>query len=155
MWFHFNGGIDVHFRICKYEPATEDDWFGQWCECDYSFQAGNWLHYHGEKDEVLLSCEVEILEKALTALLRDQITEVEQLSFAEPDFRFVFHPKRDRRKEGVICRPGTEIADIYLEWKIYFWDDGLTDNHLTIVLDREEIRAFRNYLSEIIRRELK
>ena len=96
-----------------------------------------------------------MLEKSLTELLRDQLTAVRVFSCIEPDFKFVLHPKRDLTKEGVICAPGLEIADIYLEWKIYFWDDGLTDNHLTLVMDRDEIRAFRDYLSEVIRPKLK
>ena len=156
MWFHINlCGIEVHFRICDYEPSTEDDWYSQWCNVDFSFRFANYLNYHGESAEVLLSAEVESLETALTQLLRDQVTEISTLSFVEPDFKFILHPKRDKRKDGVICRPGTEIADIYLEWKIYFWDDGLTDNHLTVVLDRDDIRAFRDYLSDIIRPKLK
>ena len=152
MWFYLNAsGMEINFRINDYEPSTKDDWYGQWCRCDYSFQFRNYLNYQKSTDEVLLSCEVEGLEEALTKLLRDQILEISELSFAEPDFKFILHPKRDKRKDGVICRPGTEIADIYLEWKIYFWDDGLTDNHFTVVLGRDGIRAFRDYLSDVIR----
>lgn len=159
MWFNLDAnGIMIRLQINKYHPTSDEEgeeWYSHWCEVDYSFTSKDWLNYHGNQDEVLLSGEVEMLEKALTALLRDQIPEVEVFSCVEPDFKFILHPKRDRRKDGVICRPGLEIADIYLEWEIYFWDEGLTDNHLTIVLERNSIRAFRDYLSDIIRSKLK
>ena len=56
------------------------------------------------------------------------------------------------RKDGdhIWIRPGCEIADIYVEWEIYFWHEGLTDNHLTITLGREEIIQLREYLIAII-----
>lgn len=159
MWFNLDVcGIMVRLQINKYHPTSDkegDEWYSHWCEVDYSFTSKSWLNYHKESDEVLLSGEVEMLEKVLTELLRDQLNEVKVFGCIEPDFKFVLHPKRDLRKEGVICAPGLEIADFYLEWKIYFWDDGLTDNHLTLVMDRDEIRAFRDYLSEIIRPKLK
>lgn len=43
-------------------------------------------------------------------------------------------------------QPGYEIQDIYLEWRIYFWYEGLTDNYLTITFDRDKIESFRDYL---------
>ena len=88
MWFHINlCGIEVHFRICNYEPSTEDDWYAQWCNVDFSFRFANYLNYHGESAVVLLYAEVESLETALTQLLRDQVTEISTLSFVEPDFK--------------------------------------------------------------------
>ena len=61
MWLYLNAsGMDIHFRINDYEPSTEDDWYVQWCRCDYSFQFRNYLNYQKSTDEVLLSCEVAL-----------------------------------------------------------------------------------------------
>lgn len=31
----------------------------------------------------------------------------------------------------------------------YFWNQGLTDNHLVITLGRNKIKMIRNYLNEV------
>ena len=111
------------------------------------------MNYHRENDEVLLACEVEELETTLTKLLNDELEEVEEIRCIEPDFVFFIHPKRDLRNDPkyTYVRPGYEIADIYVEWQVYFWNEGLTDNFLTVTLGREEIVRFRDYLSSVIR----
>lgn len=146
-------GIVVRLRIKEYETSAIGDACSQWCKCDFSFHSGDWLNYHKEDDEVLLSCEVEELESALTKLLDDEIEEIREIRCIEPDFIFTLHPKRELRKDPsyTYIQPGYEIADIYLEWKIYFWNEGLTDNFLTVTLDRDEIIHFRDYLSSVLR----
>lgn len=146
-------GIVVRLRIKGYESSTKEVWDSQWCKCDFSFHSGDWLNYHKENDEVLLSCEVEELENVLTKLLDDEIEEIREIRCVEPDFVFMLHPKRDLRKDPsyTYIQPGYEIADIYLEWKIYFWHEGLTDNFLTVTLERDEIIRFRDYLSSVLR----
>ena len=47
-------------------------------------------------------------------------------------------------------QPWYDIEGMYLEWKVYFWDDGLTDNHLTVVLDKQEIVQLREYFRKIM-----
>ena len=47
-------------------------------------------------------------------------------------------------------RPVCEIQDIYLEWKIFFWNHGLTENYLTITLYRDDIEMLRDYFSLVI-----
>ncbi len=69
----------------------------------------------------------------------------------EPDFCFILYPKRDLRDDPkyTYVQPGYEIEDIYLEWRIYFWNEGLTDNFLNFTLNRDEIIKFRDYLREV------
>ena len=54
----------------------------------------------------------------------------------EPDFNFVLTPKQDVRLNPKVLyvRPGCEIVDIDMEWKISFWHDGLTANYLSVTL---------------------
>ena len=33
-----------------------------------------------------------------------------------------------------------------MEWKIYFWSDGLTDNYISLTFDREDLKMLLNYL---------
>lgn len=109
--------------------ATEDEeWDSEWCRCDFLFASGDWLNYHKENDEVLLCIE--------------------------PDFVFELYPQMDLREDPkyTYVQPGYEIQDIYVEWKIYFWHGGLTDNYLTITLGREDIARLRDYLKLVIKR---
>lgn len=146
------GGIRIRYTIKDYVPSREDDWFGQWCRCDYSFLSGDWLSYSKTDDEVFLCREVEKLEKVLSALLDDKLNEPVTISCVEPDYTFILYPKRDLRKDPhyTYISPGNEFSDIYLEWKIRFWNQGLTDNYLTVTLKREEIVLLRDYLSSVI-----
>jgi hypothetical protein len=70
----------------------------------------------------------------------------------EPDFVFILYPREDLRKnpEYTYIRPDCEIHDIYVEWRIYFWNGGLTDNFLIITLDREDIVEFRDFLRKVM-----
>lgn len=153
MYFETNAnGINIKLQIRGYTPTNEDDWHSEWCECDYSFSSGNWLNYHKEGDEAFLSIEVEGLARAFSDLLDNKITEVTEMTCAEPDFIFKLFPQADLRNDPkyTYIRPGCEIRDIYLEWKIYFWDDGLTDNHLSVKLDRADIVRLRDYFESVI-----
>ncbi len=154
MWLDMNVcGINVQLRIKGYKISREEDWDSQWCKCDFVFRSGDWLNYHKEDDEVLLSREIEELEMSLTKLLNDELEEKSEFQCMEPDFCFILHPKRDLRKDPniIYVQKGYEIADIYMEWEVYFWDEGLTDNHLTVTFDRDEIILLRDYLSSVIR----
>lgn len=152
MWLEIDAsGIQIKLQIKNYEPSTKDDWDSQWCQCDFLFSSGNWLNYYKNDDELLLSCEVEELENYLTKLLDNNLTEIKEIPCIEPDFVFILHPQTDKHENPAYTyvQPGYEIDDIYLEWKIFFWDGGLTDNHLTVVLDRDNILSMRDYLSMI------
>ena len=69
MWFDIDAsGINIKLRIKGYKPLGKYNWDSEWCKCDFLFASGDWLNYHKEDDEVLLSCEIEGLEEALTKL---------------------------------------------------------------------------------------
>ena len=72
----------------------------------------------------------------------------------EPDFKFILYPEEDLRNNPnyTYVQPGYEIVDIYLEWRVYFWNEGLTDNYLTVTLGREEITMLRDYLRTVIKK---
>ena len=120
------------------------------------FKSGEWLNYHKEDDEVLLSSEVENLKEYLTKLLNGELSEVYEFKCMEPDFIFTLYPEKYLRDNSkcVYIQPGFEIEDIHMEWKIYFWSDGLTDNFLTVAFDRSDIVELRDYLSSIISKKI-
>ena len=145
-------GIMLRLKIMGYTPSTQEDWDSQWCDVDFSFSSGNWLDYHRENDEVLLSCEVEALAENIEKLLNDELNEITEISCIEPDFNFILHPKRDLREDPkyTYIREGYEIADIYMEWTVTFWNEGLTDNYLSVTLDREDMKILLVYLNYVV-----
>ncbi len=149
MWLQMDlDGIIVKLQIQQYQNETERayDEYGCWCEVSYSFSSEPWLNYKGTNDEVFLSLEVDGLAQALDDLISDRLTEPVNVVFVEPDFCFKMSPKKELSVEN-----GThEIIDISIDWQVYFWHDGLTANHLTIAMDREDIIHLRNYLYLII-----
>ena len=156
MWLEMDvGGIKVKLKIDGYETSTKDTWDSQWCNCSFLFVAGDWLNLHREDDEILLSSEIEELEAYLTELLTDKLSEVKEFTFVEPDFVFILHPKKDIRNDPkyVYVRPGYEIEDVYLEWKIFIWDGGLTDNYVSITLSRKEVVFLRDYLLTVMKKD--
>lgn len=153
MWFECDiRGIKVKFKIHGYKPTNNDNWDSNWCKCEFSLSSGNWLNYHMENAEVLLSSEVIALAEASNKLLDNKFSEEIEISCIEPDFVFKLYPQKDLRNDPkyTYIRPGYEIQDIYLEWRVYFWDGGLTDNYLTITLGRKEIINLRDYLTSVI-----
>ncbi len=153
------GGIEVALSINNYKTPDWEEYYDQWCVCSYSFhkfhkkKKTETINYSAESDEVLKSSEVDKLAYNLTDLLNGEITQPFKLRMIEPDFVFMLYPIRDLRlDQNRVVAPGHEFSDIYVEWRIYFWDDGLTDNFLTITLYREDIKALRDYL-ESVRRE--
>ena len=93
--------------------------------------------------------EVDALEAALTRLLEGAVAEPCEVPMTEPDFVFALYPAKDLRTDPkyTYVAPGHEMQDIYLEWRIYFWSDGLTGNFLTLTLSRDDIAAFRDFLA--------
>lgn len=153
MWFKLDlCGIEMNMRIKEYEPSDKEKWDYQWCRVDFSFIGESWLNYQKANDEVLLSCEVEELAHSLDDLLNDKLSEIKTIECIEPDFNFILHPKRDLRNDPkyTYIQKGYEIADIYMEMKIFFWHEGLTDNYLSVTFDRNDLQSLRNYLFLII-----
>ncbi|MGN0578016.1 MAG: hypothetical protein ACI4J4_05305 [Ruminiclostridium sp.] len=141
-------GMTVEFRIKGYEPTNKDRWYEQWCRIDFHFFFDGAIDYCVNDNELLLCCEVDNLLSGIDDLLNDRISEAKEVDFIEPDFRFVYNPKFDRRESGKYeyVAPGYEIEDITLLWRIYLWSDGLTDNYFTTTLYRVEIEYLRDYL---------
>lgn len=139
-------GIDVTLNIKGYKHGVND--YSDWCKCDFSFISEGWLNYHKENDEVLLSSEVDELINSFSELLSNEIVEEKEIVCIEPDFIFQLYPQKDLTKDPkyTYVQPGYEIMDIFVEWNIYFWNVGLTKNHLTITLYRDDILKLRDYL---------
>jgi hypothetical protein len=153
MWFRLNlNGIIMNMRIKGYEPSEKDKWDYQWCDVDFSFIGESWLNYQRDNDEVLLSCEVEELAQAIDDLITDKLSEVKTIECIEPDFNFILHPKRDLRNDSkyTYVRKGYEMVDIYMDMKISFWHEGLTDNFLSVTFDRNDLQYLRNYLYLVV-----
>lgn len=152
MWFEIDVcGIIVKLRIKNYEPSESGKRYEQWCKCDSEFISDNLLDYKINDDEILLSCEVEKLESALTALLNDEMTKTSEIRFTEPDFSFVLYPKRylNSDPQSTSEEKGSLITDVLVEWKVYFRSRSITDNYLCVTLARDEIVQLRDYLRSV------
>ncbi len=155
MWLRMDlDGITVGFQIQQYtkQNARIGDEYDYWCKVSFSFFSEPWLNYNKENAEVFLSYEVDDLAQTLEDLLNDRLSKPTAVELIEPDFCFKLSPKEDLRNnpQFLYIQPGREIADISMEWKVFFWHDGLTENHLTVALDREDIINLRNYLFWVI-----
>lgn len=153
MWLKLDiDGIIFRLQIHGYRPPTTENWDSQWCRIDLSLASRNWLNYIIENDEVLLSCEVQTLAESLEKLLNDGLNEISEIECIEPDFKFILHPKKDLRNDPkyVYVREGYEIEDISMEWVVSFWNDGLTNNYLSMEFDRDDIEYLSNYLNMVM-----
>lgn len=151
MSFKINiNGIDVKLNIRNYKLGNRED-FSDWCRCDFSLTSGDWLKYQVKDDELLLSSEVDELEENLTLLLENKFSDIFEMPCIEPDFCFILHPQKDLREDPkyTYVAPGYEIEDIYLKWRIYFWNECLTDNFINLRFNRDEILQFRDYLKSV------
>lgn len=141
-------GILLTMRIRSYRRTSDSDWTSAWCKVDFSFVSEPWLDYRQTDSEVLLAREIDALSEALESLLTDRLTESREFVCMEPDFYLILHPKRDLRDDPKVLyiSPGHETEDIKMEWRVSFWNEGLTKNHLTVSLGRGEIEALFIYL---------
>ena len=149
MWLKLDlSGINLSMQIKNYRKTSEEDWLSVWCKTDFSFVADKWLNYCEDDSEVFLAREIEDLAKSLDDLLNGRLDAPTEFNCVEPDFNFVLNPKKDLRLDPKVLyvRPGCEIVDIDMEWKISFWHDGLTANYLPVTLDRTDIESLLLYL---------
>ena len=145
-------GIKIELQIRDYKsPKNDDDKYDSWCELDYSFTSGEWLNFNKKNDSMLLSFEIDDLVEGLTQLLDNKITNICEISFLEPDFEFILYPVSDLRDnpDVIYVKPGHEMIDISLEWRVFFYHQGVTANFLTVTLDRDEIKQFLDYLISV------
>ena len=103
-------------------------------------------------DETLLSCEVQTMAENLDKLLNDELNEILEMECIEPDFKFKLYPKKDLRNDpkSIYYKEGYEIDDISMEWIVYFWNDSLTNNHLSLQFDKDDINHLYNYLNIVM-----
>ncbi len=143
----FNG-IQVMLRIDNYQAPSKHDFGDVWCDCGYSFRFGDIIHYYKDHDELLMPEEIDELAAVLSKLLDGAVTEPCEFPMTEPDFVFWLYPEKNLRNDSkyTYIAPGCEIQDIYVAWRIFFWNGGLTKNFLTITLNRADITAFRDFL---------
>lgn len=141
-------GFQVMLRIDDYQDPSKHEYGDVWCDCGFSFRFGDIINYEKEHDELLMPEEVDYLIQEFSALLDGKVTEPREVPLTEPDFFFMLYPEKDLRTDPhySYVAPGHEIQDIYMEWRIFFWNGGLTENFLTLTLDRGDITAFRDFL---------
>ncbi|MFS8541308.1 MAG: hypothetical protein LOD89_04375 [Tissierellales bacterium] len=155
MWFKLNlDGIIFKLKILNYLPSSTENWDSQWCKIDLSITSGNWLKYIINNDELLLASEVETLSDNLRKLLNDELYETTQIECIEPDFKFILYPKKDLRSDPkyIYVQEGYEIEDISMEWIVFLWNGGLTNNYLSMAFDRNDIEYLYYYLEMIMGR---
>ena len=143
MSFNLNvDGINVYLKINNYKPSNRNNWDSLWCKCDFMFSSGDWLNYHRENDEIILCSEIEELASIFTMLIDGKIVEYKEVTLIEPDFVFQLYPQTVNN---------SVLSDILVDWRVYFWYEGLTSNYLSITLNREEIIILRDYFLNIIK----
>lgn len=144
-------GVKIELEISGYTLINKKNQFLKWCTCSFRFSSENWLNYHKGNDEILLCCELDELTDALTDLIDNKIQKAKELSFIEPDFVFELYPKVESKDKSqhFFIKPGFEIRDIYLEWRVYILNKGFTANYLTITLGRDNIISLRDYLVSV------
>lgn len=152
MWLKLNlDGIVLSFRVKRYIKTDNSNWDTTWCRVDFCLESESWLKYEIRNDEILLASEVDSLIGMLKNLLSDHQTEQIEYECIEPDFSFVFNPKKDLSLDPnyEYVSPKHRFVDIDLQWKVFFWNDGLTDNYISVTLDRTEIEYLLVYLKVI------
>lgn len=155
MWLKLElEGVKIELQIKVYQPSNRESWDYQWCDVDFSFIFPGCIDYARTDDEVMLSCEVEELERKINDLINGKLTERETVELIEPDFIFVFIPSYNMVEAGeyTYADPGCEMSAAVMEWKINLWNDGLTDNCFSITFDIDDLRVFRDYLSLVMRK---
>lgn len=127
-------GIEVSLEIKDYKKSLSS--YDGWSTFSYSLKSGDWLNFHVENEPILANCEIEDFEEFLTKVINGKILESREVTFIEPDFEFVL---------DVIDK--TEDGEFYvlLDWKFYFYYNGITCNYLSISLDMSEIIKLRDY----------
>lgn len=145
-------GIQISLVIREYEKYSE--WGEHWCKVSFSLRSGSWMNYQIKEHELLLSCEVDHLIRTCDLLLHNKLDDVTRLHCIEPDFAFVFFPKKDLCKQSNFVRTSHRqrryaIKDISMQWFISFWNNGLTENKVLLTLYREDIVCFLTYLRSV------
>lgn len=151
MWLKIDlDGINFQLEITNYTQLEDrSDYPEEWCNVSMKYQSGEWLDYVVDRQQLLLSDEVDDLQSALSRFLNDEFMNAEVLGFAEPDIEFILYPKRDVRADPnllYISPDADPILDILMDLRVSFWNGGLTANYLSLCMDREDIEMLHKYL---------
>lgn len=145
-------GMKLEFRVKGYQTSSKECWDYQWCDVDFAFRFLGCIDYSKQNDEVLLSCEIENLESEIDDFINNKIKEKKTMDFIEPDFKFEFRPSYNMVEAGeyVYITPEYKMSKGVVEWKVFLWDDGLTDNYFSTILYKDDLRVLRDYLRLVI-----
>lgn len=112
----------LYIDIQDYVSGNREDWDNQWCHVSFSVTS-DFMNYHIDTAEILLSCEVDSLIEQINNLLHKR--KAQDVSCIEPDLEFIFYPESSDND----CCGG------YMEIRIAFWGKGaLTADSLHICL---------------------
>lgn len=129
-------GISFYLKITGYRKTSDSNWDEAWCNVEACLQNG-YLNYHFGS-EILLCAEIDTLEKYLSDLLNDKMTERTIMECLEPDFEFICEPKHTNSG----CPD-----NILLVVVINLWEQGyMTANSIHLTLDKKEIQQLHTYL---------
>ena len=88
MWLKLNiEGMKIELQISNYQQSNKENWDDNWCDIDFSFVFQGCINYSGTSS-VMLSDEVEELEKTITGFIDGKFKERKTLQLIEPDFVF-------------------------------------------------------------------
>lgn len=151
MWLKLDlDGINFQLEIANYTQRDfRGDYPDDWCIVSMKYQSGGWLNYIVDRQELLLSEEVDELQSALLRFLNDEFTRVRVIGFAEPDIEMVLFPKSDVRDDPDLLYISPEadpIQDILMDLRVSFWNGGLTANYLSICFARKDVEYLQKYL---------
>lgn len=129
-------GISFYLKITGYRKTSDSNWDEAWCNVEACLQNEYLNYYFGS--EILLCSEIDTLEKYLSDLLNNKMTEETILECIEPDFEFICEPKTVENDYS---------GDILLFIVINLWEKGcLTANSIHLTLDRQDIQQLYTYL---------
>ena len=152
MWLKLNiEGMKIELQISNYQQSNKENWDDNWCNIDFSFVFQGCINYSGTSS-VMLSDEVEELEKTITGFIDGKFKERKTLQLIEPDFVFEFTPNNNRvhTEKTEYLTLENEMSSTMMEWKVYLWNGGLTDHYFSITYYKDDLLVLRDYLQLVI-----
>lgn len=140
----------TEFIFCVTDKGYND---GGYFWTDAELKVKNWCVNYCTSSSFLEFEEIKEINRKLIKLLDNNLDEIETLEFIEPDLQIVLRPAHDIRESGKYSyvKPGYEIEDIRADFLLFPLIDGaFTDQYYCMPLYREEIKAFTNYLTDVI-----
>lgn len=127
--------------------------------CDIHIKIENYYMKFDHVSEYLKPAEVYDILDAFNALLNDEIKEIHELRFIEPDISFILHPRhylapgKTVKNNIVSVRVNGETIDAYVEVIMNFPNKkvGYCNEKWSCELNRKEIITFCEQLAEEIK----